>query len=229
MFINLRRLKLLFLAALFLTPFLRLEGYPQQGNAQRTNEDNTQSNNVSSEIRFKVSNHEAEISALQEKFSNLENAIESLRNHQTETESTQRDQLKGGTASFEARIVDLETSLKTALDDLRKLHTHSNETTTALTQYKKKIGELEKMLQSQNQNIESLQTAMRSLTQAFQPTVASTEKIIKDTIEGNSYRVKSGDSLEKIASKNGTSIKILKELNNLANDRINVGQVLRLP
>ena len=43
------------------------------------------------------------------------------------------------------------------------------------------------------------------------------------------YRVKAGDSLEKIAKQNQTTIKKLKEANQLANDQIIVGQKLKLP
>lgn len=41
--------------------------------------------------------------------------------------------------------------------------------------------------------------------------------------------VKKGDSLDKIARANGTTIKALKEANQLKNDRLKVGQVLQLP
>lgn len=41
--------------------------------------------------------------------------------------------------------------------------------------------------------------------------------------------VKRGDVLEKIARANGTSVKDIKKLNHLTNDRISIGQVLRIP
>lgn len=41
--------------------------------------------------------------------------------------------------------------------------------------------------------------------------------------------VKRGDSLDKIARANKTSIKALKRANNLANDRLKIGQVLKIP
>lgn len=43
------------------------------------------------------------------------------------------------------------------------------------------------------------------------------------------YVVKSGDALEKIARRNGTTVKEIKALNNLRTDRITVGQKLILP
>jgi LysM repeat protein len=50
-------------------------------------------------------------------------------------------------------------------------------------------------------------------------------------VDGQSrvYEVKPGDILEKIARKNNTSVKKIKELNGLTNDRIFVGQRIKLP
>jgi LysM repeat protein len=43
------------------------------------------------------------------------------------------------------------------------------------------------------------------------------------------YVVKSGDTLTRIATRHGTTVAALKALNNLATDRINVGQKLKIP
>ena len=45
----------------------------------------------------------------------------------------------------------------------------------------------------------------------------------------NSYLVKTGDTLGKIAQANGTSVKEIKALNGLTTDRIKVGDKLKLP
>ena len=49
------------------------------------------------------------------------------------------------------------------------------------------------------------------------------------TTGGNEYKVVSGDTLSKIAKRNGTTVKEIKALNNLATDQIKVGQMLKLP
>lgn len=46
---------------------------------------------------------------------------------------------------------------------------------------------------------------------------------------GGEYVVKSGDSLSKVAAKNGTTVKALREVNNLKSDVIRIGQKLQLP
>lgn len=46
---------------------------------------------------------------------------------------------------------------------------------------------------------------------------------------GNTYTVKSGDSLTKIATSHGVSVKALRAANNLRTDRIKVGDKLKIP
>ncbi len=46
---------------------------------------------------------------------------------------------------------------------------------------------------------------------------------------GNTYKVAAGDSLGKIAAKNHTTVKALKEINGLTSDSIRAGQMLKLP
>ena len=43
------------------------------------------------------------------------------------------------------------------------------------------------------------------------------------------YKVKTGDTLEKIAKKNGITVNAIKRANNLKTDTINVGQILNIP
>ncbi len=54
-------------------------------------------------------------------------------------------------------------------------------------------------------------------------------KAAKYTGATKTYVVKSGDSLSKIASENGTNVRTLKELNGLKNDRVFVGKKLKVP
>ncbi len=49
------------------------------------------------------------------------------------------------------------------------------------------------------------------------------------TDSGTTYKVVSGDSLSKIASRNHTTVKALRELNNFSSDNLSIGQVVKLP
>jgi peptidoglycan DL-endopeptidase LytF len=55
-----------------------------------------------------------------------------------------------------------------------------------------------------------------------QPVLSSQESYVEIT-------VKKGDVLEKIAKANGTTVGAIKRANNLQSERLNVGQVLRIP
>jgi LysM repeat protein len=48
-------------------------------------------------------------------------------------------------------------------------------------------------------------------------------------VAGETYTVKSGDSLTKIAKAHGTTVKAIKAENNLNTDHIKVGQKLKIP
>ena len=56
------------------------------------------------------------------------------------------------------------------------------------------------------------------------------KKPTKENTSSQTYTVKAGDNLTKIAKKYGTTVQVLVDLNNIKNkDLINVGQVLKLP
>jgi LysM repeat protein len=62
------------------------------------------------------------------------------------------------------------------------------------------------------------------------PTVSGSAPSHSTTVGGaTTYTVKSGDSLTKIASKYGVSIKALRSANNMKTDRIKVGDKLKIP
>ena len=59
---------------------------------------------------------------------------------------------------------------------------------------------------------------------------ASGASVAPDTgMGGETYTVKSGDSLTKIAKAHGTTVKAIKAENNLNTDHIKVGQKLKIP
>jgi LysM repeat protein len=176
------------------------------------------------DLRHEINNHETEIKTFDEKVQSLETIIDSLRQNSSEVVQAHKEALKDSSATLEMKINSLETTTKGLVADLKQFKNHANETASALSQYKQKLSELEKILEIQNDNLGSLQSAIKSITDALQ---------VKSNFQTSSgektYRVASGDSLEKIARKHQTTIQVLKELNGLNNDKIIVGQILKMP
>ncbi len=211
----------LFLCA---SAFFPLAGAPRRSYDDGDNSLREMRDSIDS-LRHEVENHEIEIRMSEQRVENQEGTISSLRQQVLDAAQANKDIVRGAAANTEARISSLEAANKGLVADLKQLKTHANESSEALTQYKQHIGELEKMIQMQGQNIDNLQAALRSLTDVLQ--VKEGSSAVADS--GKTYRIKSGDSLEKIAKAHGTTVKALKEMNNLTNDRIIVGQSLQLP
>ncbi|NGX41744.1 MAG: putative peptidoglycan endopeptidase LytE [Chlamydiae bacterium] len=175
---------------------------------------NSSFRDVIDDLQQEVGNHESEILMFEERLITQENILDSLRQQLLDTNQSNQDLVKGNTASFESRIAAMESALSGVVNDIRKLQEHSNESAKVLSQYKKKIMDLD-------EQIDHFQVAINSIFSALQlDTGNSTAQV---------YEVQSGDSLEKIARKHKTTIKKLKELNGLKNDRIYIGQKIKLP
>lgn len=172
-------------------------------------------------MRHGQNNHEIEIKAFSEKFDNLETIIDSLRNQLRDSSRAHKDHISTSTIDLESKIANIEIVAKGAVADLRQLKEHANESSTVLSQYQQRLRDVEKVSERQAQQINSLQAALKAVT----------EILGKDGDDASTkiYQVKSGDSLEKIANANQTSIRAIKELNNLSNDRIIINQKLKLP
>lgn len=184
------------------------------------------------DMRHEISNHEAEIRMIEEKLNSLDAIIETLRDQMSESSKSHKEQLKGNSASLENKITSLENTSKGLVSDLKQFKTYTNESTLALTQYKSKIADLEKIIEQQNNSIDHLQSAMRSLTELMQIKESAAIKEFAATTEksdGTSYRVKPGDSLEKIAKNHQTTVQAIKEINGLTSDKIVVGKLIKIP
>ena len=180
------------------------------------------------QLRHEVSNHETEIRMYEEKFKNQEDILDSIRQQITDTLKTVKEALKNQTSAVEARLASQETSAKGLTSELKS---HATDSVAVLNEYKQRIQEIEKVVDIQNRNIENLQSALRSLSEVLQIKDNLAEKETVSSVNGSHavYRVKAGDSLEKIAKQNNTTIKKIKELNNLTKDQIIIGQKLLLP
>lgn len=174
-------------------------------------------------LKHRVENQETEIKAFEQKIENLDLVLESLRDQIEESSTSQKERLQGNANALEMKIASLESANKGIAADLKQLQSHANETSVALQSFKQKFADWEKRLQTQNQNIENLQSGLQTLVDAFQ---------LKADIAPSSdktYKIKNGDTLEKIAKTHGTTIQALKEANGMTSDKIVVGKTLKIP
>ena len=200
-------------------------------------EDNTQIlrelRDTIEDMRHEVRNHESEIRMYEEKLSTMDSSIDTLRQQLADAHQANKDVLKETSTNSEIKVTSLDTTVKGMVADLRQLKGHANDSATALGQYKTKLLEMEKIMDAQSQNIESLQAALKSMMDAMQVRggggSSGGSAAVESSNGSRTYRVRSGDSLDKIARSQGTTITAIKEANSLVNDRIIVGQNLRMP
>lgn len=174
------------------------------------------------QIRHGLNNHEHELRQIDEKFSSMESIVEGMQLKLLDHSKVHKELLQNSKTSLEAKIGDLELVTKGLLVDLNSIKNRVNETNSFLSEYKQQMSVVEKAIENQNKNIENLHAAMKTLMLVLQG--GETSDAVSDL-----YVVKSGDSLEKIANAHSTTVKALKELNNLTADRIKIGQKLKIP
>lgn len=190
------------------------------------------------DLKHEMNNHEAEIRMFENKLQNQEVTFEHLRQQLNDDVQSQRDfvrasnvNLEGKTETLNQSLTNLETMVRGLMNDLRQIKTQSNDSVTVLGQYKQKISELENLLQAQSQHMQNLEVALQSMIEVWQAKEAARE-IASKTNEfgsGKTYKVQPGDSLEKISRSQKVSVQALREANQLVNDRILVGQTLKIP
>lgn len=179
------------------------------------------------DLRHEVSNHEIEIKTYDEKVRTLETIIDSMRQQWIEAGHAQTEAWKDSSKALEMKINSLELLTQGIISDVKQFKTYTNEIATTLSQYKQKLTEFEKIIEFQNQNIDNLHQAIKSVAEALNPTSGLSEKAELPSVR--IYKVVPGDTLEKIARKHQTTIQAIKELNGLSHDKIVVGQNLRIP
>lgn len=157
------------------------------------------------DLKHDINCFQTELQILDGRIKYFENALASLKQHDLEKQQTKIDQISQTIQNLEKKWTSFEKSHLTEAKDLQTLSSHANETTAALTQFKDRINELEQEIFSQNRKY---------------------DEIAKKTLI---YKVKPGDSLEKIAKAHKTAVEKIKKLNHLDHDLIVVGQELKIP
>jgi LysM repeat protein len=125
--------------------------------------------------------------------------------------------------ALERKISQVEKTLTKTSNDLRTL-------STTIQQALSKIQTIETHLTSQEERlgeVAKLKGTLTSISKAIGQQRPGAE--VTTTSIGQPYRVKAGDSLEKIAREKKVTVDALRKMNQLTQDKIFVGQNLRIP
>lgn len=195
------------------------------------------------DLKHTTDNHESEIRIIEAKLQTQESTVDALRHELEQTTQVQTDLVKNKTVDIESKMESLENTVKGLIADLRQMKTQSNDAVAALGQYKQKLAEIEKLIDAQQEHVANLEIALRSVVDLAQSKAAAPAKIpvsnreviqyreSSSSTDGTerTYKVQPGDTLDRIARDHKVSVQALKERNSLANDKIVVGQTLRIP
>ena len=171
------------------------------------------------DLRHDTNCFNTEIQLLGGRIKSFENALAGLKQQEIEKQQTRIDQIAQQLLSLERKWAAFEKKQETNKEGLEGLSLHAKETTMALTQFKDRITELESEILNQSRRLEILSKLKTNLETVV--------KALKG--EGKTYKVRPGDSLEKIAKVHKIDVQTLKEMNQLSQDLLFVDQELNVP
>ncbi len=126
-------------------------------------------------------------------------------------------------AALERRLVAIESTQQKIAQDMIRLSVHANQTAEGLAGQQAKFTAIETELAWHSKRLEDIQQLKGTLKAISQ--AVGTPSVPKN----RTYTVKPGDTLDKIAKDQGTTVDALKKANHLEGDRIRVGAQLQLP
>lgn len=173
------------------------------------------------DLRHDLNCFQTELQIIDGKLKQQEGVIDHLKQLKGSKQDAKLELMLKELNLLEGRLSSFEKKIDASLADLQKLSNHANETSSALSQHKERLNELEKDFIVQNRKLEDIVKIKESLEN-----IATN---LKSDLPSKNYKVKAGDSLEKIAKANKTSAEEIKKLNNLDNDLIVIGQELKIP
>jgi len=173
------------------------------------------------DLRHDINCFQTELQILDGRIKYHENALTAFKQQDMEKQQAKIEQLTHELQSFEKRWASADKIRTAESQELLQLESHARETTAALLQFKERVEELEKELAIGQRRFEELGK--------LKTNIEALGKAIRKSELAKTYKVRPGDSLEKIAKAQHTSIEKLKKLNNLEQDLIVVGQELKIP
>lgn len=172
------------------------------------------------ELRHDLNTQQMQLGIYEGKLVHIDDNIAALKADASEKQKSTLEEIEYHIDTIEKKLEKFEGKQKEILSDLSQLENHANHTIKALGQYKERIKDFEQTLTFHNEVI----SEVSKLKNHFKDMSAGHAKRATE-----SYTVKSGDSLQRIARSYETSIEELKELNGMNDDLIIVGQELIVP
>lgn len=171
------------------------------------------------DLKHAIKSTQVELSILDERVQKQNASLTSVKGSLANPESSPLSQLASQMALLEKKVSSLEKTLEKAANDLRTLSISASQTLNKMQILEEGILSHEKRLDE----VAKLKGTLTSISKAIgqKPSDAPSSK--------KSYLVKAGDSLERIARNHNTTVKVLRQINTLSNDKIVPGQELRLP
>lgn len=209
----------------FAVMVLLLSSYSQQNIPPRTPRDRLIDDIMSDISDLKQTTHcyQVEKEILEEKLNQQEAMIESLQK-QLKNFRMPTDELSNGKiALLEKKISSLEKINEGLVSDLRQFKTHANEAAASLQKFQSKISSLEQEVDNNLGHMKKALESLMILSKKGKDAVSPSE-----ISQNGTYRVKAGDTLERIARAHGVTIEAIKKSNQLTSDRIIIGQELHI-
>jgi hypothetical protein len=172
------------------------------------------------DLRHEMNSSKAEMMIFDARIKHYEGILAQIKSIDLQEEKRKLDKVSHSLANLEKIAFATEKAKTSEFEEIKHLSHHAKEMTIALSQCKSRIEELEKELiagQKKFEEVARLKGNIDSLVKTFRGA------------DFKSYKVKNGDSLEKIAKSNRTTVEKIKKLNQMDQDLIVVGQELQIP
>ena len=171
------------------------------------------------DFKYQLNKYEVELQIVEGKADSHGSSLNQVRQDISKLNQNDRNFVESTFTLYDKKIEKLEALDENLKKDLIHLKEHTNEVLASLAQFKQKVDSNETQISDQKRYIEHLKTSLEALMKYVESP--------KDG-EGVYYIVRPGDSLEKIAKENESSVDTIKDLNHITSDLIIVGQKIRL-
>ena len=173
------------------------------------------------DLRHDINCFQTELQILDGRIKYNENALTTVKQQDLEKQQLKLEQVSVQLQALEKRLGSSEKSRDATSQEFHQLTSHAQETTAALLQFKSRIEELEKELVSGQRRFEELGK--------LKGTIEGLAQSLRTSDPYKVYKVRPGDSLEKIAKLYKIGVDKIKKANGLHQDLIVVGQELKIP